>query len=208
MTTASQRSGGRPRREGSDIGESDAALLDRYLAGDVAAFDEIMSAHEERVFAVCLRIMANREAALDAVQETFITVFRKAGQFKGTSAFSTWLYRVAVNTCYDQLRKQKRRRTEVLPEDRDPADLSSEDRLTSVELRPDIDEALAALPDEFRAAVILSDVEGLPLQTVADVLEIPVGTVKSRVFRGRRLLAESLGNLHGPARHQSGDDHD
>ena len=95
-------------------------MLERYLAGDVVAFDQIMAAHEDRVFAVCLRIMANRDAALDAAQETFITLFRKAGQFKGQSAFSTWLYRVAVNTCYDQLRKQKRRRTEQLPEDRTP----------------------------------------------------------------------------------------
>ena len=190
------------------IGESDAALLERYLQGDVAAFDAIMAAHEDRVFAVCLRIMANRDAAFDAVQETFLTVFRKAGQFKGESAFSTWLYRVAVNTCYDQLRKQQRRRTEALPEDRDPPDTSSADRLTSVEVRPDIEAALAALPDEFRAAIILSDLESLPLQTVADVLEVPVGTVKSRVFRGRRLLAEALGNLRGPSRHQSGEDHD
>ena len=194
--------------EGLIIGESDAALLERYLAGDVGAFDQIMAAHEDRVFAVCLRIMTNRDAALDAVQETFITVFRKAGQFKGESAFSTWLYRVAVNTCYDQLRKQKRKLTEALPEDRDPADVSSEDRITAVELRPDIEEALAGLPEEFQAAVILSDLEGLPLQTVANVLEVPVGTVKSRVFRGRRLLAQSLGNLRGPSRHQSGDDHD
>ena len=187
---------------------SDAALLERYLAGDVVAFDQIMSAHEERVFGVCLRIMSNRESALDAVQETFITVFRKASQFKGQSAFSTWLYRVAVNTCYDQLRKQKRRRTEALPEDRDPADVTSEDRLASVELRPDIEDALAGIPEEFQAAVILSDLEGLPMQTVADILEIPIGTVKSRVFRGRKLLAAALGNFRDPPRHQNGEDHD
>ncbi len=115
---------------------------------------------------------------------------------------------MAVNTCYDQLRKQQRRRTEALPEDRDPPDIGSADRLTSVEVRPDIEAALEALPDEFRTAVILSDLESLPLKTVADVLEVPVGTVKSRVFRGRRLLAEALGNLRGPSRHQSGEDHD
>ena len=167
-----------------------------------------MAAHEERVFAVCLRIMTNRDAALDAVQETFITVFRKAGQFKGQSAFSTWLYRVAVNTCYDQLRKQKRHRTESLTEERDPADVSNQDRLAAVELRPDTDAAVSGLPEEFQAAVILSDLEGLPLQAVADVLEVPIGTVKSRVFRGRKLLAEALGNLQGPSRHQSGEDHE
>ena len=167
-----------------------------------------MAAHEDRVFSVCLRIMSNRDAALDAVQETFLTVFRKAGQFKGESAFSTWIYRVAVNTCYDQLRKQNRQRTEALPEGREPPDPASESRLTSAELRPDIERALNTLPEEFRGAVVLSDVEGLPLQTVADVLDVPLGTVKSRLFRGRRLLAETLGNFRDPSRHQSGDDHD
>lgn len=183
-------------------------MLERYLGGDVRAFDQIMAAHEDRVFSVCLRIMSNRDAALDAVQETFLTVFRKAGQFKGESALSTWIYRVAVNTCYDQLRKQNRQRTEALPEGREPPDPASEARLTSAELRPDIERALNTLTEEFRGAVVLSDVEGLPLQTVADALDVPLGTVKSRVFRGRRLLAETLGNFRDPSRHQSGDDHD
>ncbi len=191
-----------PRLEGG-TSISDQTLIERYLAGDVDAFDQLMAAHENRVFSVCLRIMGNRDAALDASQETFITLFRKAGQFKGDSAFSTWLYRVAVNTCYDQLRKQKRRQTDPLPDDRDPPDPKSDDRLTSVEVRSEIEEALAALPDEFRAAVILSDLEALPLATVAEALEIPVGTVKSRVFRGRRLLAETLGNLRGTSEHQT-----
>jgi RNA polymerase sigma-70 factor (ECF subfamily) len=165
-----------------------------------------MAAHEDRVFGVCLRITGNRETALDAAQETFITVFRKAAQFKGDSAFSTWLYRVAVNTCYDLLRKQKRRQVEPLPKDRDPVDPHSADSLGSVEVRPEIERALAELPDEFRAAVILSDLEALPLAQVAEALGVPIGTVKSRVFRGRRLLAESLGNLRAGFEHQS-DEH-
>lgn len=165
-----------------------------------------MSAHEDRVFAVCLRITGNREAALDAAQETFITVFRKAAQFKGDAAFSTWLYRVAVNTCYDLLRKQKRRHAEPLPEDRDPSDPHAQDDLAGVEMRSEIEAALAALPEEFRAAVILSDLEALPLAVVAEALDVPLGTVKSRVFRGRKLLAQSLGNLRAGLEHQS-DDH-
>lgn len=179
----------------------DRQLIERYLAGDIAAFDQLMAAHEDRVFAVCLRVMGNRDAALDATQETFVTLFRKAAQFKGDSALSTWLYRVAVNTCYDQLRKQKRRRAEPLPDDRDLADAGSADRLESVEVRPEIEAALAALPEEFRAAVILSDLEALPLAVVAEALEVPIGTVKSRVFRARKLLAESLGNLRAGSQH-------
>jgi len=181
----------------TDRAAQDQQLIRRYLAGDVDAFNELMQAHEDRVFAVCLRMMRDREAALDATQETFITVFRKADRFAGKSAFSTWLYRVAVNTCYDALRRGKRRATEPLPDYAEPPDRSSDDRLAAAELRPSIEEALADLPVEFRAAVILSDLEGLSLQEVGDLLGIPVGTVKSRVFRGRRLLAEALGNLSG-----------
>ncbi len=178
---------------------SDAELIERYLAGDVAAFDELMRAHEDRIFAVCLRMLRDRETALDATQETFITVFRKASSFAGRSAFGTWLYRVAVNTCYDTLRRQGRKPTEALPEHTDPPDPTAEDNLAAAELRPEIETALEALPEEFRAAVVLSDLEGLALHTVSEALGVPVGTVKSRVFRGRRLLAEQLGNLRGPS---------
>ena len=137
----------------------------------------------------------DREEALDETQETFITVLRKAGSFEGRSAFSTWLYRVAVNTCYTMLRKKGRRPTAPLPEAHDPPDLSASDRFRSAELRPMLEDALATLPEEFGPAVLLSDLEGLPLQSVAEILEIPLGTVKSRVFRGRKLLAAHLGNL-------------
>ncbi len=182
----------------ADRARSDAELIDRYLAGDVAAFAALMRAHEDRVFGICLRMLRDRDAALDATQETFITVFRKAGSFAGRSAFGTWLYRVAVNTCYDALRRQQRRPTDPLAETADPPDPSAGDALAAADIRPDIEAALAALPEEFRAAVVLSDLEGLSLQMVSDALGVPVGTVKSRVFRGRRLLAEALGNLSGP----------
>lgn len=189
----------------TDRADTDAALVARYLAGDVAAFETLMRAHEDRVFAVCLRMLRDREAALDATQETFVTVFRKADRFAGRSAFSTWLYRVAVNTCYDQTRRSRRHSAETLPEGNDPPDTSAGDEFESVELRPDLEAALAALPDEFRAAVVLADVQGLGLATVAEALDVPVGTVKSRVFRGRRLLAEMLGNLQHPSDTPSGD---
>ena len=158
------------------------------------------------MFAICLRTLGNRELALDATQETFITVFRKVSQFEGKSAFSTWIYRVAVNTSYDVARKAKRKRTDTLPDHLDPEDIHAGDPFTAAELKPDVAEALASLPEEFRAAVVLSDLEGLPLAEVADIIGVPVGTVKSRVFRGRRLLATSLGNLRGPDGHQT-DEH-
>jgi RNA polymerase sigma-70 factor (ECF subfamily) len=173
---------------------TDAELVARVVDGDHQAFETVMRSHEDRVFSVCLRIMGDREKALDATQETFLTVFRKAGQFKGDAALGTWIYRISVNTCYDQIRKAKRRPSESLPDYIDPSDPSAEDALDSAALRPEIERALLEVPDEFRAAVVLFDIEGLGMAEVAKILGVPVGTVKSRVFRGRRLLAKRLGN--------------
>lgn len=178
----------------------DLALIERFVGGDRSAFDAIVRAHEDRVFSICMRIMANREAALDATQETFLTLFRKADRFTGKAAFSTWLYRVAVNTCYDQLRKEKRRRADRLPEHLDPVDRAAGDGFASAELRPELEHALSRIPDEFRSAVILSDLEDLPISEIAEILRIPPGTAKSRIFRGRRLLADILRNQNDASR--------
>jgi RNA polymerase sigma-70 factor (ECF subfamily) len=181
----------------------DATLLGRVAEGDHGSFEVLMRRHQDRVFSVCVRIMGSRASALDAVQETFTTLFRKAGQYRGTAAVGTWLYRIAVNTCYDLLRKERRRPTEAFPEYLDPADPSGEDGYTSAELRPEVERALAGLSVDFRAVVILSDLEGYPLPDIAEVLELPIGTVKSRLFRARRQLAELLGNLIPGSEHQT-----
>jgi RNA polymerase sigma-70 factor, ECF subfamily len=173
---------------------TDYELVGLVVSGDHDAFEKIMRQHEDRVFSVCLRIMGDRDRALDATQETFLTVFRKAGQFKGDAALGTWIYRIAVNTCYDQLRKAKRRRTDPIPDHLDPVDPSAQSAIDSAALRPEIRNALDELPADFRAAVVLSDIEGMSMTEVALVLGVPAGTVKSRLFRGRRLLAEHLGN--------------
>lgn len=180
----------------------DIDLIQQYLEGNTNAFDELMRAHEDRVFGICLRMLRDRDAALDATQETFLTVFRKADRYKAEAAFSTWLYRVAVNTCYDHLRRAKRKHADALPDHIDPADPSIGDQLEAVELRPDLEAALQGISTEFRAAVVLVDLEGLALETASEMLGVPVGTVKSRVYRGRRQLAERLGNLSGGPRHQ------
>lgn len=172
----------------------DAELLARVVDGDHDAFNQIMRAHEDRVFSVCLRMMGDRDQALDATQETFLTTFRKAHQFKGDSALGTWIYRIAVNTCYDLLRKRKRRRTDPIPDHVDPVDHAAEDAVESAGIRPEIQRALSSIPVDFRTAVVLADIEGMAMSEVAEVLGVPVGTVKSRVFRGRRLLANELGN--------------
>ena len=173
----------------------DIALVERYVAGDLDAFDDLVRRHQDRVFAVCLRMLRNRDAALDAMQDTFIMLFRKADRYKAEAAFSTWLYRVTVNVCYDHLRRRQRKPADHLPENLELSDPHAADPFEAAEVRPAIEEALAAVAPEFRAAVVLVDLQGLSLETAADALGVPIGTVKSRVFRGRRLLAEQLGNL-------------
>jgi RNA polymerase sigma-70 factor (ECF subfamily) len=181
---------------------ADAELVTRVVQGDHDAFNTLMRRHEDRVFFVCLRLMGNRAAALDASQETFLTLFRKAHQYRATAAVGTWLYRITVNTCYDLLRREKRRPSEPISEFSDPTDAGAEDPFTSVELRPTIEAALGELSPEFRAVVVMADVQGFSLPEVAEVLEVPVGTVKSRLFRARRQLAAKLGNLSTDFDHQ------
>jgi RNA polymerase sigma-70 factor (ECF subfamily) len=188
----------------TDRAAVDLDLVQRYLTGDVEAFDELMRAHEDRVFGLCLRMLQDRDAALDATQDTFLTVFRKADRYRAEAAFSTWLYRVAMNTCYDHLRRRKRKKTEPLPDSHDPPDRASDSALHAAELRPDLHKALLGLPDDFRSAVVLVDMEGLSLEQAADTLEVPIGTVKSRLFRARRLLATELGNFAPSSDHPNG----
>ena len=186
--------------------ERDRDIMARAASGDRAAFTELMDRHEDMVFAIAMRMMRDREAALDATQETFLTLFRKADRYSGDAAVSTWLYRVATNTCLDLLRKQKRRRTEALPEHHDEADPAASEPFTAIEVRPEIDAALRSLPEDFRAAVVLSDIHGLAIAEISQILDVPPGTVKSRVFRGRRLLADKLGNLKDTSERQRTDD--
>jgi RNA polymerase sigma-70 factor (ECF subfamily) len=189
-------------------GDPDAALLARAVEGDGDAFSELMHRHEDRVFAVCLRITGDREAALDAAQETFLTLFRKGHQYRGAAAVSTWLYRVAVNSCYDQMRRSRRRPTEPLPEQYEPADPGSDRDFELIDSSPAVEAALAELSPEFRAVIVLGDINGYGLNEMAEMLEIPVGTVKSRLFRARRQLAPLLGNHSDARRHPSEGDHD
>lgn len=194
------------QRHMTDRADRDIELIDRYLTGDIDAFSELVSAHEDRVFGICIRMLRNRDAALDATQDTFLTVFRKADRYRAQAAFSTWLYRVTVNTCYDHLRREKRKKADQLPESYDPVDVQAGDPFHAVEVRPEIEEALAGLSVEFRAAVVLVDLQGMSLEQASDTLEVPTGTIKSRLFRARKQLAQSLGNLRPPGEHQKRDD--
>ena len=175
---------------------SDEELLAAHLRGDRDAFGQLVGRHERRVYGICLRMLGNREDAQDAAQEAFLSALRRASSFRQEAAFSTWLYRIAVNAATDQARRRGRARTTPLePEDAGvpaPAGGHSdpgEDVATAVTVQA----ALTKVPDEFRAAVVLCDLLRLPYAEVAAILDVPVGTVKSRVYRGRLALAGELG---------------
>lgn len=174
--------------------------------------DELLRRHYDRVHAVCRRIAGGTRDADDAAQEAMIRVVRNLDRFDGRSAFGTWVYRIATNTALDELRKRKRR-PQLRPVDDDderhpppePADQIADRRIDSVADRITIDAAFAELPDEFRAAVVLRDVGDLDYAEIAEVLDLPIGTVKSRIARGRRLLIEKLGNRDTPEERHTND---
>ena len=175
-------------------GDPDGALVDAAQRGDRAALDTLLRRHHDRVYAICRRMAGNDADAADATQEALVALVRGLPRFDGRAAFTTWLYRVAVNACLDELRRRARRPDPGLPEgERAPRDApGSVDQAVSDRLA--IDEALTSLPGEFRVAVVLRDQLGLDYAEIASVLEVPVGTVKSRIARGRRDLAALLGN--------------
>jgi len=185
---------------------SDEELLAAHLRGDRDAFGQLVGRHERRVYGICLRMLGNREDAQDAAQEAFLSALRRASSFRQEAAFSTWLYRITVNAATDQARRRGRTRTTPLePEDAGvpvPTQAHSdpgEDVATAVTVQA----ALTKVPAEFRAAVVLCDLLRLPYAEAAGALGVPVGTVKSRVYRGRLALAEEL-SRRGPSQHSGG----
>ena len=181
--------------------------------GDRRALDDLLRRHLDRIHAVCARVVGSGGDADDAAQNAMISIVRSLDRFDGRAAFSTWAYRIATNAALDELRRRKRRPHlhavneggEEPPEPRDPLAHRSVDAVVD---RMAIDEALATLPEEFRAAVVLCDVSELDYAEIAETLGVPVGTVKSRIARGRALLVEELGNhgLRADVRPSSGKD--
>ena len=186
-----------PSRAADPLQRSDHDLLDAFLEGDNDAFSGLMERHEDRIFGLCLKMLHNRSDALEASQEIFITAFRRASSFRGDSAFGTWLYRIGINHCKDVLRKRK----DVLYES-DQLEIERVDpRQRGVDetaaLRLDLSRALAELPDDYREAVVMHDLGAVPYEEIAAITGVPVGTVKSRISRGRRQLARLLEHKEG-----------
>ena len=192
--------------DGSDADLTDADLLAAHVAGDRDAFGLLFARHRDRLWAVAMRTMGNREDAADGLQDGMVAAYRRAGTFRGDAAVTTWLHRVVVNACLDRLRAAKVRRTEALPDDLDEGDRGSlrsatdettdpADHAARVERRTLVLDALRTLPDDQRAALVLVDMEGYPVAEAAQILDCAVGTVKSRCSRGRARLAELLAPL-------------
>ena len=175
----------------------DRRLLAAHADGDLQAFNTLVLRHRQRMWAVALRTLGDPEEAADAVQDACLSAFRSASSYRGEARVTTWLHRIVVNACLDRLRRRAARPTVPLPEQAPP---DPRDRLAERETGLDVQRALAQLPDEQRVALVLVDLEGLPVEQVAQLLGVPSGTVKSRCSRGRARLAVSLGHLRAPGR--------
>jgi RNA polymerase sigma-70 factor (ECF subfamily) len=179
----------------------DKELLARHVQGDPHAFAELVQRHRDRMWAVALRTVGDPEEAADALQDAFLSAFRAAARFRGDSAVTTWLHRIVVNACLDRLRRKTLRPSVPMGDDAalDSAAVAaatkSSDPTAAHEISLDIASALRQLPYEQRAALILVDMMGYPVDDAAQVLDVPVGTIKSRCARGRARLAPLLGHL-------------
>lgn len=185
-----------------DPGRTDAELLADHVAGDPEAFNLLIKRHRDRLWAVALRTTGDPEDAADGLQEALLSAFRNASSFRGDAAVTTWLHRVVVNACLDRLRRKAARPAVPFPEQEgDSAHriiADPRDALAAREWRIEIEKALADLPKEQRAAVVLVDVEGYSIDEAARILDCPNGTVKSRCARGRAKLATRLAAARNP----------
>jgi RNA polymerase sigma-70 factor (ECF subfamily) len=177
---------------------SDRELMAAHVAGDSQAFSELVSRHRDRLWSVSLRTTGDPEEAADALQDALISAFRRADQYRGEAAVTTWLHRIVVNAGLDRLRRKAVRPTTTLPDHHENSSLEivePRDAIVERENWMEISAALADLPQDQREAIILVDVQGYSVDAAAKELNCPTGTIKSRCSRGRAKLAETLGHL-------------
>jgi RNA polymerase sigma-70 factor (ECF subfamily) len=179
----------------ADVGGDPPELLERLRAGDRGAFESFVAAHQHRVYGLALRMLANAAEAQDAAQEVFLRAHRALGEFRGAARLSTWLYAITSRVCLNRLasgeRRLERRGDDALVRFADPR--PGPDRaLEQGELEEALHRAIAELPEERRIVVLLRDVEGLAYEEIAQALDLPIGTVRSRLHRARLDLKDKL----------------
>lgn len=182
---------------------NEAALINDAQHGDLEAFNRLVLAYQDALYNTALRILGEADQASDATQEAFISAFRSLNSYRGGS-FKAWLLRTVTNACYDELRRQKRRPTTPLePENDDDEEIESprwladssmspEEKFDAAELEHALQHCLNALPTDFRAVVVLADIQGLDYTEIATTIRSPLGTIKSRLARARLRLRECL----------------
>lgn len=181
---------------------SDEELVKAFLDGDDGAFEELVNRYESTIYSMAYRMLGDRSEASDVCQEVFLLLLRKLHSFRGEAKFSTWLYRVTLNACRDHARRNRQHLSlsespaEDLPElEERLADTKSDspdDEVERVEVRKVVQEAIARMPFKFREVIYLHDIRGFDYKEVAEILDISLGTVKSRLNRARNRLAREL----------------
>lgn len=182
--------------------DTEKIWLKKSREGDVDSFEKLIAKHQQKVYNIAYRMMGNEEDAKDAAQEALIKVYKNIGNFRGDSGFSTWIYRIAVNACKDELRKKKHN---VVSMDKEmetdegsfkhefaDQSLKPDELLEQSELNEIVQSSIQDLPEQNRVAIILRDIQGFSYEDISKVLDCPVGTVKSRINRGRKLLKDIL----------------
>lgn len=168
--------------------DPDELLVQRARRGERYAFEQLVERHEQRLYTLAARVLGSRDDAADAVQEALVRAWLSLPKFRGDARFSTWLYRIVVNSAHDMRAKRR-----ILPAEDPPELADPRDRFAEQELSGELQRALDALDETYRVAVVLYDVLGCSYAEIAELTEVPEGTVKSRIFRGRNELAERLG---------------
>jgi len=181
--------------------QRDEADVARASGGDIRAFDALMLRHETRIFNLCLWILGDRDEAADATQDAFIRAFRHLKKFRGDCAFSSWVSRIAINVARDALKKKRQRPRDFSSlewqdgSEFDPPDpaRAAPDEVARHERQRAVRCALAKVPENYRTTLILFDLQGRSYEECADVLQVPIGTIKSRLSRARAALRDALG---------------
>jgi RNA polymerase sigma-70 factor (ECF subfamily) len=178
---------------GDERGAEDHILIQRFLAGEEAAFERLVERYYQRIDRLAQHVVGHPMTAEDITQEVFLRAYRALPRFRGEASLYSWLYRIAINLCLNYLRRQAHRVSTVEePDDTALPALDPSSLLENQERERLVRKAIDALPAHYRVALILRDLEGLSYQEVADILGVPLGTVKSRLNFGKRLLRQAL----------------